>query len=244
MDDTAHCTLHTAHRTAQHVHQHTQHTAMIHINTAALLVSHSRRVTQPSRTQQSVRSIQMSAVSNTELPSLPDAIDDATDGDLTSFKGTLVRLGDAAGNSPAVRVQLVADGVLVHIAQLLRQRSEWLLRQITNESNGELSLQVDVLAHCLRVCGNSCIDCDAARDALLQHATLSSILTCLRYTARVDVLKFAAGALANLICAHEAAQEAFMDNHSTAVIVPALNNAMSATALPRYTLHRAVIFRD
>ena len=168
-----------------------------------------------------------------ELPTLPDVLDNESDSDLSSFTGTLVRLGDAAGKTPAVRDQLVADGVLVRIVQLLRQRSEWLLRiSVSVGSSNEHGRGIDVLSQCLRVCGNSCIDCNSARDALLQHAALPAILACLRCTTRVDVVKFAAGALSNLICAHEAAQEALMHNNATAVIVPALNHAMSVSALP------------
>jgi len=173
----------------------------------------------------------MSADPPTELPSLPTTINDAAEIDFSSFAGTLVRLGDAAGNTPAVREQLVADGVLARIVLLLRQRSEWLTLQtaaVDTSSSSEHNTSIDVLAQCLRVCGNSCIDCDAARDALLEHAALPGILVCLRCTERVDVLKFAAGALANLVCAHEAAQEAFMRSNATTVVVPALNNTVSA----------------
>ena len=163
------------------------------------------------------------------LPPLPETLNATVEGDVSSFVGTLKRLGDAAGSTPAVREQLVADGVLIRIAQLLTQRSEWLLRTTANDSSSsEHSQGVDVLAQCLRVCGNSCIDCDAARDALLQRSVLPVLLAGLRCAGRVDVLKFAAGALANLICAHEAAQQTFMANDSTAVVVPTLNNAMSA----------------
>ena len=165
------------------------------------------------------------------LPSLPDteAIGNNDATDMSSFTKTLVRLGDAAGSTPAIRVQLVADGVLARITKLLKERSQWLLRATAGDISEAEGQQIDVGAQCLRVCGNSCIDCDVARDELLRHDAFASILTCLRCLGRIDVLKFSAGALANLICAHEVAQRAFMDSHATNTVVPVLNNTMSAT---------------
>ena len=174
--------------------------------------------------------VMSSAPAHGELTALPDTTDDISEADGASFIGTLVRLGDAAGKAPAVREQLVADGILVRVASLLKQRAEWIAQATASDSSGGHSRGIDVVAQCLRVCGNSCIDCDNARGALLQQSVLPVILTCLRCIRRVDVVKFAAGALANLICAHKPAQTAFMDEHSTTVLVPALNNAMSATA--------------
>lgn len=224
--------------------QHTSNTSLATLHKPLHLiadVAHSTCVRQKSTSWNALHSsFDMSAHPSTELPSLPDTAEDASENDFSSFADTLVRLGDAAGSTPAVRQQLVADGVLARITQLLQQRSEWATQATSDDS----SRSIEVLAQCLRVCGNSCIDCDAARDSLLQHAALPAILACLRRTSRVDVLKFAAGALANLVCAHEAAQEAFLQHNSTAVVVPALNKTMSVTTHPSSPQESSVRVRD